>query len=74
MQTNGKTSLLTVPTEVGKTTLIDALLTILVPGNKRFYNQSSGAEMKKSAMKLHISGDTTAKLIPKLKKDHKRNN
>jgi len=31
----------------GKTTLIDALLTLLVPSNKRFYNQSSGAEIKK---------------------------
>jgi len=47
LQTNGKTSLLTGANGSGKTTLIDALLTILVPGNKRFYNQSSGAEMKK---------------------------
>lgn len=45
--TNGKTSLLTGANGSGKTTLIDALLTILVPGNKRFYNQSSGAEIKK---------------------------
>ena len=47
MQTNGKTSLLTGANGSGKTTLIDALLTLLVPGNKRFYNQSSGAEIKK---------------------------
>lgn len=47
LQTNGKTSLLTGANGSGKTTLIDALLTILVPGNKRFYNQSSGAEIKK---------------------------
>lgn len=47
LQTNGKTSLLTGANGSGKTTLIDALLTLLVPGNKRFYNQSSGAEMKK---------------------------
>jgi uncharacterized protein YPO0396 len=47
MQMNGKTSLLTGANGSGKTTLIDALLTILVPGNKRFYNQSSGAEIKK---------------------------
>jgi uncharacterized protein YPO0396 len=45
--TNGKTSLLTGANGSGKTTLVDALLTLLVPGNKRFYNQSSGAEMKK---------------------------
>ncbi len=45
--TNGRTSLLTGANGSGKTTLIDALLTILVPSNKRFYNQSSGAEIKK---------------------------
>lgn len=47
LQTNGKTSLLTGANGSGKTTLIDALLTLLVPSNKRFYNQSSGAEIKK---------------------------
>lgn len=47
LQTNGKTSLLTGANGSGKTTLVDALLTILVPGNKRYYNQSSGAELKK---------------------------
>lgn len=45
--TNGRTSLLTGANGSGKTTLIDALLTLLVPSNKRFYNQSSGAEIKK---------------------------
>lgn len=44
---DGHTSLLTGANGSGKTTLIDALLTILVPSNKRFYNQSSGAEAKK---------------------------
>ncbi len=47
LNTNGKTSLLTGANGSGKTTLIDALLTLLVPTNKRFYNQSSGAEIKK---------------------------
>jgi len=47
LQTNGKTSLLTGANGSGKTTLIDAMLTLLVPSNKRFYNQSSGAEIKK---------------------------
>jgi uncharacterized protein YPO0396 len=47
LQTDGKTSLLTGANGSGKTTLIDALLTLIVPGNKRFYNQSSGAETKK---------------------------
>jgi uncharacterized protein YPO0396 len=47
LQPDGRTSLLTGANGSGKTTLIDALLTILVPANKRFYNQSSGAESKK---------------------------
>jgi uncharacterized protein YPO0396 len=47
LQTNCKTSLLTGANRSGKSTLIDALLTILVPGSKRFYNQSSGAESKR---------------------------
>lgn len=42
-----KTSLLTGANASGKTTLLDALLTLLVPMKKRFYNQSSGAESKK---------------------------
>lgn len=47
LKTNSSTSLLTGANGSGKTTLIDALLTILVPSQKRFYNQSSGAEFKK---------------------------
>ncbi len=47
LQPDGRTSLLTGANGSGKTTLIDALLTLLVPTNKRFYNQSSGAETKK---------------------------
>lgn len=49
---DGKTSLLTGANGSGKTTLIDALLTLLVPSNKRFYNQSSGAESKKERDEL----------------------
>lgn len=43
----GETSLLTGANGSGKTTFIDALLTLLVPEKKyRFYNQSSGSERK----------------------------
>ena len=43
----GNTSLLTGSNGSGKTTWIDALLTLLVPEKRyRFYNQSSGAEKK----------------------------
>jgi len=47
LKPNSKTSLLTGSNGSGKTTIVDALLTLLVPPNKRFYNQSSGAESKK---------------------------
>ncbi|PWV53502.1 ATP-binding protein [Chitinophaga sp. S165] len=44
---NGETSLLTGANGSGKTTFIDALLTLMVPEKKyRFYNQSSGSEKK----------------------------
>lgn len=43
----GCNSLLTGANASGKSTLVDALLTLLVPlKRKRFYNQSSGAEKK----------------------------
>ena len=43
----GNNSLLTGANASGKSTLIDALLTLLVPYKKdRFYNQSSGLEKK----------------------------
>jgi uncharacterized protein YPO0396 len=43
----GETSLLTGANGSGKTTFVDALLTLIVPEKKyRFYNQSSGAEKK----------------------------
>src|SRR6201986_2095348 len=43
----GETSLLTGANGSGKTTFVDALLTLVVPEKKvRFYNQSSGSEKK----------------------------
>ena len=47
MNPHGNNSLLTGANASGKSTLIDALLALLVPlQHKRFYNQSSGAEKK----------------------------
>lgn len=47
MTPHGNNSLLTGANASGKSTLIDALLALLVPQQrKRFYNQSSGAEKK----------------------------
>lgn len=42
-----QSSLMTGANGSGKTTVVDALLTLLVPNQKRFYNQSSGAEQKR---------------------------
>lgn len=44
---DGKHSLLTGANGSGKTTVVDALLTLLVPSTKRFYNQSSGVENRR---------------------------
>ncbi|MBN2443448.1 MAG: hypothetical protein JXJ04_18950 [Spirochaetales bacterium] len=43
----GKSSLLTGANGSGKTTVVDALVTLLVPPFKRHYNQSSGADKKR---------------------------
>ncbi|NNM53530.1 MAG: hypothetical protein HKM05_02255 [Spirochaetales bacterium] len=43
----GKNSLLTGANGSGKTTVVDALVTLLVPPGKRHYNQSSGADKKR---------------------------
>ena len=47
MEPQGNNALLTGANASGKSTIIDALLTLLVPAKKdRFYNQSSGVEKK----------------------------
>lgn len=52
----GNNALLTGANASGKSTLIDALLTLLVPlKRQRFYNQSSGAEKKVIEQKKPIS-------------------
>ena len=43
----GQNSLLTGANGSGKTTVVDALVTLLVPPGKRHYNQSSGADKKR---------------------------
>lgn len=44
---DGRHSLLTGANGSGKTTVVDALLTLLVPTTRRFYNQSSGADNRR---------------------------
>lgn len=55
MNTQGNNSLLTGANASGKSTLVDALLTLLVPlKRQRFYNQSSGVEKKGNLSLIHI--------------------
>nr|MCR5606271.1 hypothetical protein [Treponema sp.] len=42
----GKSTLLTGENGSGKTSLVDAIMTLLVPQNMRYYNQSSGSNRK----------------------------
>ncbi len=68
----GETSLLTGANGSGKTTFVDALLTLIVPEKRyRFYNQSSGSEKKatvrKTATSSAVSAPSTTKptVLPK---------
>ena len=57
IEPHGKNSLLTGANASGKSTLIDALLTLLVPFKKdRFYNQSSGNDKKGDLNKTVLYG------------------
>ncbi len=73
-----QSSLLTGANGSGKTTIVDALLTLLVPSTQRFYNQSSGAEKKKERTEeSYVEGhygrtqdeDSYASKISKLRPD-----
>ncbi len=52
IEPGGNTSLLTGANGSGKSTLVDGLLTLMVPNNKRNYNQASGAGRKKERSEL----------------------
>ena len=57
----GNNSLLTGANASGKSTYIDALLTLLVPIKKdRFYNQSSGVDKKETVRRKPTYVETTA--------------
>lgn len=62
---DGETSLLTGANGSGKTTFVDALLTLIVPEKRyRFYNQSSGSEKKATAQKRPMSwADTVPSIV-----------
>jgi uncharacterized protein YPO0396 len=52
----GKNSLLTGDIGSGKSTLVDALTTLLIPANKAAYNKAAGAETKERSLKSYVLG------------------
>lgn len=53
----GSNSLLTGDIGSGKSTLIDAITTLLVPPNKIIYNKAAGAERKERTLKSYVLGE-----------------
>ena len=54
--TAGQTSLLTGDIGSGKSTLVDALTTLLLPANKIAYNKAAGAEAKERTLRSYVEG------------------
>ena len=68
---DGKNSLLTGDIGSGKSTLVDAVTTLLVPANKVDYNKAAGAEKKERTLRSYVLGyyksernETTGKSKP----------
>ena len=53
---NGKNGLLTGDIGSGKSTLVDAVTTLLVPGRKIVYNKAAGAETRERSLKTYVLG------------------
>jgi len=53
---NGKNGLLTGDIGSGKSTLVDAVTTLLVPANKIDYNKAAGAEKKERHLRSYVLG------------------
>lgn len=56
LTTAGQTSLLTGDIGSGKSTLVDALTTLLLPANKISYNKAAGAEAKERTLRSYVEG------------------
>ncbi|MGM0419009.1 MAG: ATP-binding protein [Thermodesulfobacteriota bacterium] len=52
----GRNSLLTGDIGSGKSTLVDAVTTLLVPANKAAYNKAAGAETKERSLRSYVLG------------------
>jgi len=53
---NGLNGLLTGDIGSGKSTLVDAVTTLLVPANKVLYNKAAGAEYKERSLRSYVQG------------------
>lgn len=56
MTLNGKNSLLTGDIGSGKSTLVDAVTTLLVPANRVAYNKAAGADHKERSLRSYVLG------------------
>ncbi|WP_193044288.1 ATP-binding protein [Mycolicibacterium baixiangningiae] len=74
-----ETSLLTGDIGSGKSTIVDALTTLLVPSHKAAYNKAAGADAKERTLRSYVEGhyksernETTGKSRPKGLRENKR--
>lgn len=56
IEPGGQTSLLTGDIGSGKSTLVDAITTLLLPANKISYNKAAGAEAKERTLRSYVEG------------------
>jgi uncharacterized protein YPO0396 len=56
LTTGGKNALLTGDIGSGKSTLVDAITTLLVPANRISYNKAAGAESKERSLRSYVLG------------------
>lgn len=56
MQLDGKNALLTGDIGSGKSTLVDAVTTLLVPANRIAYNKAAGADSKERSLRSYVLG------------------
>jgi len=56
LQLDGKNGLLTGDIGSGKSTLVDAVTTLLVPANRVAYNKAAGADSKERTLRSYVLG------------------
>ncbi len=56
LRPGGETALLTGDIGSGKSTLVDALTTLLLPANKISYNKAAGADTKERTLRSYVAG------------------